>query len=118
MAKSLEVHGDEEQIFGWDWYDPDCHATEILDAKNEKVDIDDLVYQLMHLSATQNYTRSLQIFQSSLVFGGTLVYLHRRFHIGIMPGAKPKHARSYTIARIHLEAFRNLITLLQLEYSP
>ncbi len=53
MAKSLKVHREEEQLFGRDWYDPDCHATEILDAKYEKVDINDLVCQLTHLSVTQ-----------------------------------------------------------------
>ncbi len=50
MAESFEVHREEEQIFGRDWYDPDCCATEILDAKYEKVDINNLIGQLTHLS--------------------------------------------------------------------
>ena len=53
MAKALEVHREEEQIFGRDWYDPDCYATEILDAKYEKVSTDEVVDQCTHLSATQ-----------------------------------------------------------------
>jgi hypothetical protein len=36
MAAAIEVHREEEALFGRDWYDPDCFATAILDAKNEK----------------------------------------------------------------------------------
>ena len=43
----------------------------------------------------------------SNLFDGTLgVYPHRKFHIDIMPDAKPKHARPYVVARIHIEAFK------------
>ncbi len=41
------------------------------------------------------------------LFDGTLrVYPRRKFHIKIMPGAKPKHIRPYAIARTHLEPFK------------
>ena len=53
MAKALEVHREEEQLFSRDWYDPDCIATTILDAKYEKVNVDDVVEQLTHLSKSQ-----------------------------------------------------------------
>ena len=43
MAEALKVHCEEEQLFGRDWYDPDCFATTILDAKYEKVNVDDVV---------------------------------------------------------------------------
>jgi hypothetical protein len=43
MAEALEVHHEEEALFGRDWYDPDCFATAILDAKYEKVNVDDVV---------------------------------------------------------------------------
>ena len=43
MAEALEVHREEEALFGRDWYDPDCFATAILDAKYEKVNVDDVV---------------------------------------------------------------------------
>ena len=36
MADALEVHREEEQLFGRDWYDPDCYAIEILDAKYKR----------------------------------------------------------------------------------
>ncbi len=53
MAEALEVHRKEKALFGKDWYDPDCFATAILDAKYEKVDVDDVVEQLIHLSKSQ-----------------------------------------------------------------
>ncbi len=36
-----------------DWYDPTCYASEILDAKYEKVLGDDVMVQLDHLNAQQ-----------------------------------------------------------------
>ncbi len=32
MSEMIEVQ-QEETLFGMDWYDPTCYATEILDAK-------------------------------------------------------------------------------------
>ncbi len=107
MAESLEVHRKEEQIFGRDWYDPDCYASDILDAKYEKVDINNFIGQLTHLSAAQKEDLHKVLKDFSKLFDGTLgVYPHRKFYIDIMPGAKPKHVRPYAIARIHLEAFK------------
>ena len=41
------------------------------------------------------------------LFDGTLgVNPHRKFHIDIMPDAKPKDVWPYTIARIHLKHFK------------
>ncbi len=36
MAKIIEVQQGED-LFGIDWHDPTCYATEILDAKYKKV---------------------------------------------------------------------------------
>jgi hypothetical protein len=36
MAEIREIQ-QEEEVFGMDWYDPTCYATEILDAKYEKL---------------------------------------------------------------------------------
>jgi hypothetical protein len=41
-AKIIEVQ-QEEELFGMDWYDPTCYATEILDAKYEKVQFDEVI---------------------------------------------------------------------------
>ena len=105
MAETLEVQREEEQLFGKDWYDPDCYATEILDAKYEKVSTDEVVEQCTHLNATQKEDLRKVLRDFPKLFNGTLgVYPHRKFHIDIMTGAKPKHVRPYAIARIHLEA--------------
>jgi len=34
------------ELFDMDWYDPTCHAVDILDAKYEKISINDVVNQL------------------------------------------------------------------------
>ncbi len=78
-----------------------------MDAKYEKVNTDDVVNQLTHLSETQKEDLRNVLKDFSNLFDGTLgVYPRRKFHINIMPGAKPKHVRPYAVARIHLEAFK------------
>ena len=52
MAEIVEIQ-QEIDFFGMDWYDPTCYAIEILDAKYEKVQIDDVVNQLEHLNVQQ-----------------------------------------------------------------
>jgi hypothetical protein len=48
MAEALEEHREEEALFGRDWYDPDCFATAILDAKYEIVNVDDVDCRTTH----------------------------------------------------------------------
>jgi hypothetical protein len=45
-----------------DWYDPTCYTSEILDAKYEKVLVDDAIDQLDHLNTQQkdNLKKSAQ----------------------------------------------------------
>lgn len=89
MVESLEVHREEEQPFGRDWYDPDCFATANLDAKYEEVNVDDVVEQLTHLSKSQqdDLLNVLEDFNNP--FDGTLgVYPHRKLHINIKATAK------------------------------
>ena len=52
MANTIEIQ-QEVELFGMDWYDPTCYAIEILDAKYESVQIDDVVNQLEHLNIQQ-----------------------------------------------------------------
>ncbi len=42
MAHIVEIQ-QEEEFFGIDWYDPTCYAVEILDAKHEKVEVDEVI---------------------------------------------------------------------------
>ena len=105
MATIIEIQ-QEVEFFGMDWYDPDCYAIEILDAKYEKVQIDEVVKQLEHLNIQQKADIKQVLSEFTKIFDGTLgVYPHRKFHIDLEPNAKPKHARPYPVSVIHLEAF-------------
>jgi hypothetical protein len=55
MAETIEIQS-EDDFFGMDWYDPTCYASEILDAKYEKVLVDDVIDQLDHLSKNKRMT--------------------------------------------------------------
>jgi hypothetical protein len=60
-----------------DWYDPHCHATEILDAKYEEVLVDDVIDQLTHLNAHQKSDIRQVLNKHTKLFDGTLrVYPH------------------------------------------
>ncbi len=67
MAEKLEVQ-QEEDFFGMDWYDPTCYATEILDAKYEKVEVDEAINQLNHLNLEQKLG-CLFLFDRNLFLG-------------------------------------------------
>jgi hypothetical protein len=90
-----------------DWYDPTCYVVEILDAKYEKVQTDDVVNQLDHLNIQQKADIKQVLSEFTKLFDGTIgVYPHRKFHIELESDAKPKHARPYPVLVIHLEAFK------------
>jgi hypothetical protein len=100
-----------------DWYDPTCYASEILDAKYDKVLVDDdVIDQLDHLDAQQKDDLKRVLNEHTKLFDGTLwVYPHRKFHIELVPEAVPKHSRPYAIPVIHLEAFKKeLIHLVKI----
>ena len=106
MATIIEIQ-QEVEFFGMDWYDPNCYAIEILDAKYESVQIDDVVNQLEHLNIQQKADVKQVLTEFTKLFDGTLgVYPHRKFQIDLEPNAKPKHARPYPVPVVHLEAFK------------
>jgi hypothetical protein len=106
MADIIEIQK-EHEFFGMDWYDPHCHATEILYAKYEKVLVDDVIDQLTHLNAQQKSDIRQVLNKHTKLFDGTLgVYPHRTLHIDLVPGATPKHSRPCPIPVIHLQAFK------------
>jgi hypothetical protein len=97
MAEILEIQCKAEQLVGTDWYDPTCHASEILDDKYEKVSMDDVVNQLTHLNNKQKQDlkskQDLKVLFKDFtrLFDGTLgVYPHKKFHIDLILGAKQK----------------------------
>jgi hypothetical protein len=93
MAEIIDIQ-QEHEFLGMDWYDPHCHATEILDANYEKVLVDDVIDQLTHLNTQQASDIRQVLNKNTKLFDGTLgVYPHRRFfHIDLVPGATPKHS--------------------------
>jgi hypothetical protein len=106
MAEIIEVQ-QEEELFGMDWYDPTCFATEILDAKYEKVELDVVINQLNHLNLGQKEDLRKVLMEPTILFDGTLgVYPHRKFHIDLVPGARAKHARPYPVPVIHFTYWR------------
>jgi hypothetical protein len=97
----------EEELFGMDWYNPTCYATEILDAKYEKVGVDEVINQLNHLNLEQKKDLRKVLMEHTKPFSRTLgVYPHRILHINLVPRAIAKHARPYPVPVIHLSAFK------------
>jgi hypothetical protein len=76
MAEIVEVQ-QEEALFGMDWYDPTCYAVEILGAKYEKVEVDEVINQLNHLITEQKEDLRKVLMEHTKLFDGTLgVYPH------------------------------------------
>ncbi len=75
--------------------------------KIQKVTTDDYVEQFDHLTPQQKKELKRVLNTYTKLFDGTLgVYPHRKFHIHLVDGAVPKHARPYPILVIHLEVFK------------
>jgi hypothetical protein len=69
MAEIVEIQ-QEEALFGIDWYDPTCYAVEILDAKYEKVEIDEVINQLNHLNTEQKDNLRKVLMEHTKLFDG------------------------------------------------
>jgi hypothetical protein len=107
IAEILEVQREAEQLFGMDWYEPTCYASEILDAKYREVSTDDVVDKLTRLNEKQKQDLKVLLKDFTRLFDSTLgVYLHKTFHIDLVPGGQPKHSQPYAIPCIHLAAFK------------
>ncbi len=108
MMDIMEVQLEAEDIFGMDWYDFTCYASEIMDAKKYgQVSTNDVAEQLTHLTADQWNDMKVLFRDFKKLFDGTLgVYPHWKFHIDLIPGAKQKHSRLHPVPRIHLAAFK------------
>jgi hypothetical protein len=79
MAEIVEIQ-QEEELFGMDWYDPTCYATEILDAKCEKFEVDEVIKQLNHLKLEQKDNLRKVLKEPTKLFSKKLgVYPHRKF---------------------------------------
>jgi hypothetical protein len=110
MAKIIEVQ-QEEELFGMDWYDPTCYVTEILNAKYETVEVDEVINQLDHLTLEQKEDLKKILKEHIKLFDGTLgVYPHGKFHIDLIPGAIAKQARPYPVpGAVHTNVGQKLL---------
>jgi hypothetical protein len=89
------------------WIGTTQPASEILNAKYGEVSTDDVVDQLTHLNEKQKQDLKVLLKNFTKLFNGTLgVYPHKKFHIDLVPGARPKHSQPYAILFIHLAAFK------------
>jgi hypothetical protein len=68
MAEILKV----QQLFGMDWYNPTCYASEILDAKYGEVSTDDAVDQLTYLNKKQKQDPKVLLKDFTKLFNSTL----------------------------------------------
>lgn len=83
------------------------YAAEILDAKYEQVDIEEVVRGQTHLNDTQKQDLRELLNEHTKLFDGTLgVYPHKEVHIEVDPDAKPVHARAYPVPKIHEAAYK------------
>jgi len=74
--------------------------------KKGKIATDDYVEQLDHLTPQQKNDLKGVLNTYARLFDGTLgVYQHRKFHIDLVDGTVPKHARPYQVPVIHLDVF-------------
>ncbi len=106
MTEKIEAQ-QEEEPFGIDWYDPTCYATEILDAKYKKVEVDEVINQLDYLTLEQKEDLGKVSKEHTKIFDRIFgIYPHRKFHIGLVPGAIAKHARPYPVPVIYLNAIK------------
>jgi hypothetical protein len=111
MAEIIEIQ-QEEELYGMEWYDPTCYTMEILDAKYEKVEVDEVINQLNNLNLEQKEDLRKVLKEHNKLFSGKLdVYPHRKFYIDLVPWAIAKHTRPYPVPVIHLSAFKQKLLL-------
>ena len=83
------------------------YASEILDAKYDQVDIEDVIREQNHLNDEQKQGLRELLNGYTKLFDGSLgVYPHKKVHIEVEPDAQPVHARAYPVPNIHQQAFK------------
>jgi len=88
--------------------DQDIFTTTILDAKYDGATPEQVAEQQKHLTPTQREDVRKLVAKYPKLFSNQLrVYPHRKIHLEIDPNAIPKHFRPYSVARAHLQVFKN-----------
>ena len=105
MAESFLVQQEDED-FGEDWLE-NYATSPVLDAKYEKVEIEDVVSAQTHLTSDQQNDLRDLLSKYTKLFDGTLgCYPHKEFHIDIDETVQPVHSRPYPIAKVNELAFK------------
>ena len=85
----------------------DCFTAQILDAKYEKVNTDQLAEKQIHLTPRQRLALKHLFRKYDKLFDGTLgVYSKHKISLEVDPNATPIHARPYSVARAHEDTFK------------
>lgn len=89
-------------------FDPDFFAAQkILDAKYDKVDIDDVISQQTHLNTGQKDGLRSVLSKYDTLFDGSLGhYKGKKVHIDLDKSVPPKHFKSFPVPKVHLDTFK------------
>ena len=89
-------------------------ATEILDAKYEKADLQEVANAQTHLTQEQRDELHKVLCKHERVFDGTLKkYTGAPIHIELKPDATPVHKRPYAVPHAHRAAFKHELDRLE-----
>ena len=106
---SMKVGGMEDEKDS----DDDMFASTILDAKYDSASPEEVATLQKHLTNRQRNDIQNLVAKYTKLFSNELrKYPHRKIHLELEPGAVPKHARPYSVARIHQEVFKKEIERL------
>ena len=85
-------------LFVDDQTENEAYASEILDAKYEKMDPIQVAEQQTHLTPLQRKQLGKLLSKFTRLFDGTLgLYPHKKIHLEVDPQATPIHSRAYCI---------------------
>ena len=97
----------EDEFFEQEFSDDSFLAAPILDAKYEKLNVEEFISQQSHLNSDErNDIRKLLDKHDTLFDGKLRVYPHKKVHLELEEGAKPVHARAYPVPRVHEPVFK------------
>eukprot|EP00957_Ditylum_brightwellii_P143126 10905577-Ditylum_brightwellii.AAC.1 len=95
----------KDELFSKDWLH--SHATKILSAKDEFINVIGVVNRQDHLTQIQKNALLSVLPKHQQMFDDTLGrYPHKKCHININPEAKSVYSRPYSIPHIYLSTFK------------
>lgn len=96
-----------ERLSGEEENDLETYASQILEAKYDKVAPAEIATAQKHLTKEQRQSIEQLVATYPRLFSGELrTYAGKKIHLEVEPGATPVHARAYSVARVHLEVFK------------